>query len=150
MQITIIGTNLPGRHCPPGHNFPGYSNVHVGVQRRGHADELLDVQPGDAASSTWTLQCKVTGSDIADLLGPHIQGPPGGRFIYLNWVSIDADGGFTMFRRAKLMLSDIPPAVFAEGLRSERLTATVSLTDAHGQPLCARVKPDRISWSGRA
>ncbi|MFW0789554.1 DUF5990 family protein [Gordonia sp. CPCC 205333] len=147
MQITIIGTDLPGLHCPPGDNFPGYRNVHVGVQRRGRADELLGVQPADAASSIWTLHCKVTGTDIADLLGPHIQGPPGGRFIYLNWGSLSSDGGFEMFRRAKLMLSDIAPGVFADALRSQRLTAKLALTDPSGQPLCARVKPDRITWT---
>ncbi|GAB18550.1 hypothetical protein GOEFS_058_00110 [Gordonia effusa NBRC 100432] len=149
MQITIIGTDLPGRCCPPGDNFPGYTNIHVGIQRRGRPDELLGIQPADAASSTWTLHCKVTGTDIADLLGPHIQGPPGGRFIYLNWGSLDDDGGFEMFRRAKLMLSDIPPGVFADALRSQHLTATLTLTDAKGQPLCARVKPDKISWAAR-
>lgn len=147
MQITIIGTDLPGRDCPPGHNFPGYTNIHVGVQRRGHPDELLDVQPADAASTTWTLDCKVTGTDIADLLGPHIQGPPGGRFVYLNWGSLKPDGLFDMFRRAKLMLCDIPPGVFADGLRSQQLTATLGLSDAAGRPLCARVKPERVTWS---
>ncbi|NMO05232.1 monooxygenase [Gordonia sp. TBRC 11910] len=147
MQITIIGTDLPGRDCPASRNFPGYTNIHVGVQRRGHPDELLGLQPADAASTTWTLDCKVTGTDIADLLGPHIQGPPGGRFIYLNWGSVEADGSFDGFRRAKVMLCDIPPAVFAEALNTHRLTATLGLTDAAGQPLCARVKPERISWS---
>jgi Family of unknown function (DUF5990) len=144
VQIRIVGTQLPGRECGAGDNFPGYSNIHVGVQRKNRRDELLDLHPGDAASAEWTLECSVDGSDVR---GPHIQGPPGERFIYLSWGSVDDSGRFTMFRRAKLMLADVPPDVLVAAATSGTLVGTLGLTDAKGHPLCARVKPPMIRWS---
>ena len=84
MQIRIVGTELPGRDCGAGDNFPGYSNIHVGVQRKNSRDELLGLHGGDAPSATWALDCSVDGTDVR---GPHIQGRPGGRFIYLSWAA---------------------------------------------------------------
>jgi hypothetical protein len=143
VQIRIIGTQLPGRECVAGDNFPGYSNVHVGVQRKNRRDELLDLYPGDAASAEWTLDCSVDGTDVR---GPHIQGRPGQRFIYLSWGSVDDDGHFRMFRRAKLMLADVSADVFDAAAASGTLVGTLGLTDAKGHPLCARVKPPGIQW----
>ena len=79
MQIRIVGTQLPGRDCGAGDNFPGYSNIQVGVQRKNSRDEPADVLAAAAASGT--------------------------------------------------------------------LVATLGLTDAKGNPLCARVKPPQIEWS---
>src|ERR1044072_3814973 len=70
VQIRIVGTDLPGRDCPPGHNFPGYTNVHVGMQTKRRPPELLNLQPGDADEVTWTIDCEVNGSDVR---GPYIQ-----------------------------------------------------------------------------
>ncbi|HEY8694870.1 MAG TPA: DUF5990 family protein, partial [Chloroflexota bacterium] len=64
------------------------------------------------SGASWTLDCTVERSAAAaDLKGPHIQGPPGGRFIYLSWGTIDDAGNFTLFRRAKLWLDAVPLAV---------------------------------------
>jgi hypothetical protein len=146
MQIRIVGTELPGRTCGPSDNFPGYSNVHVGVQFTSPRTELLDRRPADAASATWTLECSVNGTDIR---GPQIQGRPGDRFIYLSWGTVDDGGGFTMFRRAKLMLAEVPADILAAATASGTLVGRLSLTDAKGQPLCARVVPPTIRWSAR-
>lgn len=144
MRIRIIGTELPGRECGGGENFPGYANIHVGVQRKGRPAELLDLHPGDAASAEWTLECSVNGTDVR---GQHIQGRPGARFIYLSWGSVDDGGQFRMFRRAKLMLADVPADVLDAAVASGTLVGTLGLTDAKGHPLCARVKPPQIRWS---
>jgi Family of unknown function (DUF5990) len=144
VQIRIVGTELPGRDCGAGDDFPGYSNIHVGVQRKNSRDELLDLHRGDAPSATWTLDCSVDGTDVR---GPHIQGRPGERFIYLSWGSVGDDGRFTMFRRAKLMLDDVPADVLAAAAASGTLVGTLGLTNAKGHPLCARVKPPQIHWS---
>ncbi|GAA2628294.1 hypothetical protein GCM10010307_18060 [Streptomyces vastus] len=60
MRIRIDAVDLPGPACPPavldGNEVPTYSNIHVAVQRRERPAELLDPQPGDAASATWTLE----------------------------------------------------------------------------------------------
>lgn len=144
MQIRIIGIDLPGRDCPPGHNFPGYTDVHVAVQSKKRPAELLDVQPGDATEVTWTIECQVKGVDV---LGPYIQGRPGDRFIYLNWMGVDAAGNHDMFRRAKLMLDAVPDDVLAAAARSGMLVGRIGLTDAKGQPQCAAARPPVIEWS---
>lgn len=144
MQLRIIGTDLPGRDCPSGHNFPGYSNVHIGMQTKRRPPELLNLQPGDATMVTWTIDCEVNGPDVR---GPYIQGGPGDRFIYLNWGSVDGDGRMDMFRRAKLMLDGVPDSVLAKAAKSGVLVGRLGLTDVKGQPLCAAVRPPMIEWS---
>jgi hypothetical protein len=114
------------------------------VQRKNRPRELLDAHPGDAPSAEWTLECSLDGTDVG---GPHIQGRPGERFIYLSWGSVDDDGHFAMFRRAKLMLADVPADVLDAAATSGTLVGTLGLTDAKGHPLCARVNPPQIRWS---
>jgi hypothetical protein len=144
VRIRIVGTQLPGRECGPGGNFPGYSNIHVGVQRKNRPDELLDLHPGDAATAVWTFECAVHDTDVR---GPYVQGPPSGRFIYLSWGTVDDAGGFSMFRRAKLTLGDVPPNVLRSATRSGLLVGSLGLTDAKGHPVCARVRPPHIRWT---
>jgi hypothetical protein len=148
VQIRIQASDLPGRTCGSGPGFPGYDHVHVGVQRRDRPDEILDLHPGDAPSAAWTLECTATPTPAGiDVRGRHIQGRPGGRFVYLSWGVVDADGGFTMFRRAKLMLAAADPGVLGAAVRSGLLLARLRLTDACGQPLCGQVRPPSIEWS---
>jgi hypothetical protein len=109
---------------------------------------LLGLVPGDAPSATWTLDCKATSSSTGvDLTGPYIQGRPGGRFIYLSWGILDEAHAFMMFRRAKLQLDVIPPAVLANAVERGLLMGRLGLTDTQGNPLCAAVRPPVIDWS---
>jgi hypothetical protein len=147
VHIRIEGSQLPGRDCGQAPGFPGYTNICVGVQRKKRPDELLDLQPGDAAEAVWTFECSVDGADVR---GPYIEGPPGGRFIYLSWVTVDGDGRFTMFRRAKLMLGDVPADVLESAKSSGTLIGSLGLTDGKGHPLCARVRPPHITWTAEA
>ncbi len=149
MQIRIEGSDLPGRTCRGGGDFPGYENVHVGVQRRRKPDELLDRVPGDAATAVWTFDCDVVrGAHGIDFKGPYIEGRrPGERFVYLSWGSVDDAGTFNMFRRAKLMLDAVDPAVVDAAQRSGHLVARLGLSDARGHPLCAAVRPPKVEWS---
>jgi hypothetical protein len=141
--IRIEGQDLPGR------DLPGHRNVHVGVQRRDRPAELLDLQPGDAAMATWTLDCTAATviDGCLDVRGPYIQGGRGQRFIYLSWGEVDDVGGFVMFRRAKLWLDGVDAATAQAAIATGRLTATLGLTDAGGGPLCATVRPPSIAWS---
>jgi hypothetical protein len=141
MQIRIEGRDLPGLTCGASPDFPGYDNIHVGVQRRGNPGEHLDLQPGDAASVRWSFDATVKAGD--DVLGPYVQGGPGKRFIYLSWGTVD-DQGFHMFRRAKVFLADIEPDVLAAAQRSGTLVIRLGLTDAKGHPACAWIKPPRF------
>ncbi|WP_243655017.1 DUF5990 family protein [Nocardia alba] len=72
---------------------------------------------------------------------------PGNRFLYLSWVTVDDAGATTMFRRAELMLADVCAETLAAATESGVLQARVGLTDATGNPLCARVQPATIDWS---
>jgi Family of unknown function (DUF5990) len=152
MQIRIEGTDLPGRSCGPSPDVPGgYRNIHVGVQRRGKPGELLGLTPGDAAAATWTIECQLgdaaDSGGLADVKGPYIQGPPGGRFIYLNWVTVDDWGTCRLFRRAKLWLDGVPPSVLEEAARTDLLVGRLGLTDARGNPTCSAGRPPTIEWS---
>ncbi|WP_406395473.1 DUF5990 family protein [Streptomyces sp. NBC_00887] len=148
MQIRIEASGLPGRTCPPGTDFAGFDNIHVGVQRKDRPDELLGLHPGDAPSATWTLDCTATPTaDGVEITGPYIQNRLGGRFVYLSWGTVDESGVFTMFRRAKLMLADVDGGVLDAAARTGHLIARLRLTDDKGQPRCARVRPPDITWS---
>lgn len=148
MLIRIEASELPGRECGQAPGFPGYRNIHVGVQRRDRRDELLDVHPGDAPSATWKLEVIATATEAGwDLRGPYVQGRPGARFVYLSWGTVDDAGTFTMFRRAKLWFDGIAPDVLAAAVDSGSLVARLGLTDPYGHPLCAAVRPPLIQWS---
>jgi len=102
-------------------------------------------------SATWTLECTAAASPAgANLMGPYIQGPPGGRFIYLSWVTLDDGQTLTLFRRAKLRLDAVPTAVIDSALKLGLLVGRLGLTDDKGNPLCAAVRPPVIQWSAEA
>jgi Family of unknown function (DUF5990) len=122
----------------------------VGVQRRNRPDELFGLVGGDAPSASWAFECKATPSAKGwDLLGPYIQGGPGGRFIYLSWVTRD-EGAHRMFRRAKLLLDVVPSAVIEDAAPIGVLVGRLGLTGSGGGPLCAAVRPPAIEWSAEA
>src|SRR5581483_8217168 len=103
-----------GRSCGPSPDRPqGHDNIHVAVQGKKGQTDLLGLTPGDAREAVWDLECIVVKPPPgADLRGPHIQGRPGERFVYLSW-GVVSDGAFSMFRRAKLMLAEVPDSVMA-------------------------------------
>lgn len=146
MIVEIEGRNLPGGRCAPDPQGGGYENVHVVPGSRGLA---MDPVPGDAREARWTIEVRtVRGADGSlDFRGPLVEGKRGDRFLYLNWVTVDPDGSFSLFRRAKLDLSEVSPKVVESALAGEnRIAATVDLTDAKNNPLCARVRPPYITW----
>jgi hypothetical protein len=149
VQICIEASDLPGNSCGPSPDRPdGYRNIYVGVQRRNRRDELLGLVPGDAPAAAWTLDCKIVPSPAGpDIQGPYVQGAAGARFIYLSWGTVDAAGDFTLFRRAKLRLDAIPPAVLEAAQASGVLVGRLGLTDRKGNPVCAAVRPPVIEWS---
>ena len=79
-----------------------------------------------------------------------MQGRRGERFVYLTWGDVGIDGTFAMFRRAKLMLSQLAPAVAARAADDPDqvgVAADVQLSDRFGHPRCARVDPPAVTWS---
>ena len=125
---------------PPGRTFASYGDVHVGVQV---GRESVGVVPADTPAPEWTLEVRYDG----DFRGPAVHGKKGDRFLYVQWSDL-VGGHFHGFRRGKLMLDRIDPAILAGALEGGRtLVATVSLTDEKGGPRCARYDPPAITWS---
>ncbi|MFI5891537.1 DUF5990 family protein [Actinoplanes sp. NPDC051513] len=137
---------IEGRDLPTGDELR-LRNVHVGVQRKA---EVVDRVPVSAASAVWELE--VTAREVDGLLdvgGPFVHGRPGARFLYLSWGNV-SDSGFEMFRRAKLMFGDIPTALLRGAFEDGGvLVGELGLTDAYGDPKCARVRPPDIVWTLR-
>lgn len=145
LAVTIRGFELPGRTCGPADAAECYENIHVGVQR---LREVVELFPGDAPAASWTFDVTVVAKDDGgtDLRGPFVHGRRGDRFLYLSWGTL-TDGAFGMFRRAKLHFEDCPPEVLAAALSHGGLRCRVRLTDACGNPRCARVRAPDAEWS---
>jgi hypothetical protein len=152
LQIAIHGRHLPGRMF----RYAGVPihGVHVGLQVRNEPEDLV---PGDAPAAEWQVSVRLVHGDgdgdgvgvgALDFRGPAVHGSRGHRFLYLTWGDVTPDGGFTMFRRAKLMLDAIAPTLVAAAARDGRtLHAHIDLTDDFGGPRCARVDPPALVWS---
>ena len=149
MEIRIEAVELPGQSCGPSPDVPdGYQDIHVGVQRRGRPDEVVGLTPGDAPAASWSLAVRAKPlKNGMDFLGPFVQGPPNGRFIYLNWLHRNSGGDLTMFRRAKLWLDGISTDVANEAVLRGVLVGRLGLTDLAGNPRCASVRTPVITWS---
>jgi hypothetical protein len=145
--IRIDAYDLPGRSCGPSPERPGaHHGIEVGVQRKNKPGELMGQVRADVESVSWEVEATPISPDAADMRGPYISGPPGGRFIYLSWGVVDEPGSFEMFRRAKIMLDCIPAEVLAAARVSGVLVGRLGLTDPKGNPTCAAVRPPLIEW----
>jgi hypothetical protein len=132
VRIVIEGRDLPGR-----------ADVQVALQVRKDPEGPV---PGDAPSARWEADVRLVDGNFR---GPAVHGRRGERFLYLTWGN-PSGGDWGMFRRAKLMLDRVDPALVAAADADGRaLVATVSLTDEKGGPRCARVDPPAIAWSVR-
>ena len=131
VRLVVEGHHLPGLSCG------SHTGVHVGVQLRREPHELV---PADAASARWELDVEVLDRDgVTDFRGPAVQGRRGERFVYLTWGEVRGET-FEMFRRAKLMLADVPDPTLPV------VVARVHLTDERGLPRCARLRPPAVEW----
>lgn len=146
MLVEIRGTNLPGRRCGPNPEGQMYENIHVGI---GRADTLSELVAGDAPAARWQIEVKARVRDDGDIDfgGPFVKGRRGERFLYLSWGTVADDAAFTLFRAAKLWISDIEGSLVQEAiLPGHRLVGSLGLTDRAGYPLCASVRPPGIVW----
>jgi hypothetical protein len=133
MEIVIRGRDLPGV------DVAGKTGVHVALQVG--RDPVGPVR-GDALHAEWTTRVTSRiGPGGRDFTGPAVHGKRGERFLYLTWGEV-TDGDFAMFRRAKIMLSDMP----VEATDTDRVVVELGLTGPDGMPKCARVERDAASW----
>ncbi|MBM2622666.1 hypothetical protein JIG36_44910 [Actinoplanes sp. LDG1-06] len=145
--MRLLGNDLPAHRGGGQADALRLANVHVGVQRQR---DVVSRFPAWAASAEWEFE--ITSREIDELLdvgGPWVHGRPGARFLYLSWGNVSGDE-FHMFRRAKLMFGDVPTAVLRGAHDGAGvLTGSLGLTDAAGDPVCARVRPPAIVWELR-
>jgi Family of unknown function (DUF5990) len=105
--------------------------------------------PGEAASARWEVPVTVRrGEEGYDFSGPFVRGDRTDRHLSLAWGEVPGDGTLRLFRGAKLRLVDVDPRVIDDAMRpGHQLIARVRLTDARGNPVCARVHPPVLTWS---
>lgn len=144
MRVAITGINPPGSaFCRPDGSALG--NVHVGVQTGRDPVQLFRA---DENEIRWELEIDAVRKDTGlDFRGSAVHGHRGDRFIYLTWGDVDGNGGFEMFRRAKVMLGRIEPALMGKAMAAGHIEAVVDLTGDDGHPRCARVDPPAVMWS---
>jgi len=147
VRIRIEGQDLPGHRVGPAADALRLGNVHVGVQRK---TEVVERVPASAASAAWEFEvaARDAGDGLIDVGGPFVHGRPGARFLYLSWGSVDGET-VAMFRRAKLLFGDIPARELLGAYDGGLLVGSLGLTDAFGDPVCARVRPPDIVWTLR-
>ena len=145
--MEIHGHDLPGRRCGPSLTGGMYDNVHVGLAQRSDTVELVR---GDAPSAQWSFEVTVrrTEDGALDFGGPFVYGKRGERALGLRWGTLARDDSFDVVRAAKLRLEDVEPELVERALAARRpLRAALGLTDDAGHPVCASVRPPRVTWS---
>ena len=160
LNVLIDGFELPGLTCHPEPGGAVHRTVHVALTGRDTARAYLDLPgrggaqalepvPGDAPSARWELPVTVRrGDDGLDFGGPFVRGARDDRHLGLAWGDAPGDGTLRLFRGAKLRLVDVEPGVIEAAMRpGHRLVARIRLTDANGNPVCARVHPPALTWS---
>jgi Family of unknown function (DUF5990) len=159
LDVLIDGFDLPGLACSPGPEGP-HESVHVALS--GHDQDrpflempgrggarALEPVPGDAASARWELAVTVRRDDDGlDFGGPFVRGTRDDRHLGLVWGDVPGDGTLRLFRGLKMRLVDVDPALIEAAMRpGRRLVGRIRLTDATGNPICARVHPPYLTWS---
>jgi uncharacterized protein DUF5990/uncharacterized protein DUF5655 len=159
LTVLIDGFDLPGLSCHPSDGAP-HRSVHVALSGRDDDRPYLDMPgrggaralepvPGDAPSARWEVPVTVRrGDDGFDFGGPFVRGVRDDRHLGLAWGDVPGDGTLRLFRGAKLRLVDVEPGLIEAAMRpGHRLVARIRLTDAKGNPVCARVHPPALTWS---
>jgi hypothetical protein len=136
MRVRIVGTDLPGSSCG------AYSDVHVGIQCGKEPTQLMSAGAAQVIFETLFRWVPVE----KDFKGPCVQGRKGARFLYLTWGELPRGGGYVMFRRAKLWLTEIDESLLADGGDEVLIEGKLGLTDNAGLPVCASVRPPQIVW----
>jgi Family of unknown function (DUF5990)/Domain of unknown function (DUF5655) len=159
LTVVIEGTELPGLSCRPEPDGPGHENVHVALYSKskdrpqlampGNPWAATEPVPGDAPAARWEVRVTVKRDDDGfDFAGPFVRGVRDDRHLALAWGDLPGDGTLRLFRGAKLRLVDVDPGLIEQAMKpGHELVARVRLTDARGNPACARLRPPDIVWS---
>ena len=159
MTVVIEGSELPGRTCRPEPAGQGHQDVYVALGGRSEdrlalttsnkAGVAIEPVPGDASAARWEMPVTVRrDEDGFDFGGPFVRGVRDDRHLGLIWGDLQGGDTLEVFRGAKLRLVDVDPGLIEQALRpGHTLVARIRLTDARGNPICARVHPPYLTWS---
>ncbi len=111
--------------------------------QRGKGEIVSPVRAtGDDLSFDFTVRVRDGRTDgLPNFLGPFTQGPPDGRFVYVNSGTSAGQAGSLWTRRAKIQLSGISWALIEEvtAALDAVLEARITGTSRDGGPACATV-----------
>ena len=159
MTVVIEGSELPGRTCRPEPDGQDHQDIYVALGGRSEDRPALTMSnkpgmaiepvPGDAPAARWEMPVTVRrDEDGFDFAGPFVRGVRDDRHLGLIWGDLIHDETLQVVRGAKLRLVDVDPGLLAQALRpGHTLVARIRLTDARGNPICARVHPPHLTWS---
>jgi len=159
MTVVIEGSELPGRTCRPEPDGQGHRDIYVALGGRSEDRPALTMSnkpgmaiepvPGDAPAARWEMPVTVRrDEDGFDYGGPFVRGVRDDRHLGLIWGDLQGGDTLQVFRGAKLRLVDVDPGLIEQALRpGHTLVARIRLTDARGNPICARVHPPYLTWS---
>ena len=127
------------------------AGVDFGVQQgRGSLYETIEKQRSNGGDLVFefSVAVKDAGTDgFADFSGPIVQGPRGGRFVYIDIGTCAGQTGTPWTRRLKIPLTGISTSLIrkASAARDGVLETHVPGTAKDGGPSCASVK-DFEGW----
>ena len=125
------------------------AGVDYGLQKgRGSLFETVQKQRSTGGDLRFEFVAEPRGAtSTADFRGPFVQGPAGGRFVYIDIGASAGQAGTPISRRLKVPLTGITADMIgrASGTAGAVLEACVPGTGRDGTPACASVK-DFDGW----
>lgn len=138
---TVLNCRIILETPPPG--------VDYALQKgRGSASEAVQTQRSDGSDLhfEFTVGVRTAGSS-PDFRGPFIQGPAGGRFVYIGIGRFAGQADTPWSRRLKIPLTGITPDMIRRASNKGAVLETrVQGTGRDGTPACASVK-DFGGWN---
>ena len=120
------------------------AGVDFGLQKgRGGDYETIQTQrsSGTDLRFEFAVRVKSKGNDLS-FLGPYVQGPPNGRFVYIDIGTYAGQSDTCWSRRLKIPLVGITAEMIDRSLAAGSVLETrVPGTGKDGGPTCATVKP---------
>jgi hypothetical protein len=95
----------------------------------------------------FTVQAEQAPDGGVRLLGPAVQGPPAGRFFYLNSGTYAGDAASPYGRRAKVSLAGLTWPLIGSLKPGQVLQARIAGTGKGGGPVCATVPLLPPGWT---
>ncbi|HET6975526.1 MAG TPA: DUF5990 family protein [Pyrinomonadaceae bacterium] len=118
--------------------------------QRGKAElETQSLSNGEPLSFEFSVRIGDRADEMPNFLGPYVQGPRGGRFVYVNSGTLAGQVASRWTRRAKVGLKDIGwdlvDCVLSQP--SKRLEAKIAGQAGDGGPACATVRLLADGWA---